>query len=277
MPNFRSIELSDPRIPVDGLRFATLKSPALRQRVDVTWYATPGAETATDLPIVVLLHGVYGSHWAWAMKGDAHRTAARLVAAGALPPLALLMPSDGLWGDGSGYLAHATQDFERWIVDEVPAFAVEAIPGCTPRSPVCIAGLSMGGFGALRLAGKHPQRFAAVAAHSAMTDIDQFDALLEESREGWSAAAADRGVAAALLGAHDTLPPIHFDCGRADPFLDANRVLHATLDAAGIAHRYVERDGGHDWPYWTAALDDSLRFFGTVLRGNHDNHQEQHP
>ena len=80
MPNFRSIELSDPRIPVDGLRFATLKSPALRQRADVTWYATPGAETATDLPIVVLLHGVYGSHWAWAMKGDAHRTAARLVA-----------------------------------------------------------------------------------------------------------------------------------------------------------------------------------------------------
>ena len=76
MPNFRSIELSDPRIPVDGLRFATLKSPALRQRADVTWYATPGAETATDLPIVVLLHGVYGSHWAWAMKGDAHRTAA---------------------------------------------------------------------------------------------------------------------------------------------------------------------------------------------------------
>ena len=78
MPNFRSIELSDPRIPVDGLRFATLKSPALRQRADVTWYATPGAETATDLPIVVLLHGVYGSHWAWAMQGDAHRTAARL-------------------------------------------------------------------------------------------------------------------------------------------------------------------------------------------------------
>lgn len=274
MAAFRTLELSDPAIPADGLRFATVKSRALRQRADATLYATPGAETATDLPIVVLLHGVYGSHWAWALKGDAHRTAARLVAEGALPPVALLMPSDGLWGDGSGYLAHAAQDFERWIVDEVPALAVAAIPGCTSRSPLFVAGLSMGGFGALRLAGKHPGRFAAAAAHSAMTDIAQFDGLVEDGRAGWSEAEADRSVAAALLGANGGLPPIRFDCGRDDPFIEANRALHAALDAAGIRHRYAERDGGHEWPYWTAALEDTLRFFGRVLSGTGDVYEE---
>ena len=74
---FRTVELSDPDIPGEGLRFATVKSRALGQRADVTLYATPGADVATDLPIVTLLHGVYGSHWAWALKGGAHRTAAR--------------------------------------------------------------------------------------------------------------------------------------------------------------------------------------------------------
>lgn len=275
MATFRTVELSDPAIPADGLRFATVKSRALRQRADVTLYATPGAEAATDLPAVILLHGVYGSHWAWALKGDAHRTAARLVAEGALPPVALLMPSDGLWGDGSGYLAHAMQDFERWIVEEVPALAVEAIPGCTSRSPLFIAGLSMGGFGALRLAGKHPGRFAAVAAHSAITDIAQFDGFIEERRDGWGAAEADRSVAAALLGARGSLPPIRFDCGRDDPLIQANRTLHATLDDAGIAHRYAERDGGHEWPYWTAAVEGTLRFFGRVLRGARDVYEEK--
>ncbi|NUS38467.1 MAG: zinc-binding dehydrogenase, partial [Lysobacter sp.] len=266
-PVFRTIERSDPAIAADGLEFLTAKSRALGRRADVALFVPPQARGVTDLPIAMLLHGVYGSHWAWALKGDAHRTLARLVDAGALPPVALLMPSDGLWGDGSGYVPHARQDAERWIVEEVPALARATVPGCTVRSPLLVAGLSMGGFGALRLAGKHPQRFAAAAAHSAVTDAAALDTLIEESRANWSATPADRSVLAALTGAATPLPPLRFDCGRDDPWLDANRALHAALREAGIAHVYAERDGGHDWAYWRAALEDTLRFFGTVLRG----------
>jgi S-formylglutathione hydrolase FrmB len=265
---FRTLERSDPAIAMHGLEFLTVKSAALAQRADVTLFVPPEGRGVADLPIVMLLHGVYGSHWAWALKGAAHLTAARLIEEGALPPVALLMPSDGLWGDGSGYLAHAAQDFERWIVDEVPALAVAAVAGCTARSPLLVAGLSMGGFGALRLAGKHPHRFVAAAAHSAMSDIGQFDALVEDRRSGWSDAPADRSVFAALSDAPGPLPPLRFDCGRDDPFLAANRALHAALEQAGIAHRYVERDGGHDWAYWSSALEDTLRFFGEALRGD---------
>lgn len=279
---FRTVELSDPAIPADGLRFATVKSRALGRRADVTLYRTPGADAAGDLPVVILLHGVYGSHWAWALKGDAHRTAARLVAQGALPPLALLMPSDGLWGDGSGYLPHRAADggitdYARWILDEVPALARETVAGCGPRSPLLLAGLSMGGYGALRLAAMHPHRIAAAAAHSAVTEPAQFDALVEDDRVAWDTAPGDGGVLAALRAAPGPLPPLRFDCGRDDPYLASNRALHAALEAGGIAHEYAERDGGHDWPYWTAALEDTLRFFGRALdrtRGEHEQHGE---
>jgi len=261
---FRTLELSDPAIDPRGLRFATVKSAALAQRADVTLWLPPGASSLRDLPLAILLHGVYGSHWAWALKGNAHGTAAGLIAAGSIPPMALLMPSDGLWGDGSGYVRHADRDYEAWIVDELPALAAAAAPCCSARSPLLLAGLSMGGFAALRLAGKHPRRFVAVSAHSAMTELAQYDALLAEARDDWSRDPRDASVLAALEQAAG-LPPLRFDCGRGDPFIGANRALHAALDARGIAHLYAEHDGGHDWTYWSRHLDDTLRFFGAVL------------
>jgi putative tributyrin esterase len=262
---FRTIERSDPAFTPEGLEFFTVKSRALRQRADITLFAPAPTIGLRDVPIVILLHGAYGSHWAWPFKGGAHRTAARLIEEGALPPLVLAMPSDGLWGDGSGYVTHDRIDFERWILDEVPALAVHAVEGCTSASPLLIAGLSMGGFGALTLAGKHPARFAAAAGHSLITEASQLDPLIEESREGWSDAPGDTSILAALAGASEPLPPIRFDCGTDDFLLPANRALHEALDARGIAHAFVERPGGHDWAYWSRELEATLRFFGTVL------------
>jgi len=271
MTSFRTFEQSDPLLAPAGLQFLTVKSAALGQRADITLFvpAQAAASGAAELPIVTLLHGVYGSHWAWAFKGAAHRTAARLIEAGDIPPMVLAMPSDGLWGDGSGYLAHndgaVQQDFEGWIVDEVPAAVRCAVPACGAASPQCIAGLSMGGFGALRIAGKHPRQYRAAAAHSAMTEVGQFDALVAERRTAWSRATADQGVWEALRDAAAPLPALRLDCGLQDFLLDANRRLHQRLQQAGIAHVYEEFPGGHDWPYWSLHLEDTLRFFGHIL------------
>jgi putative tributyrin esterase len=273
---FRTFEISDPALAPEGLRFVTVKSAALRQRADLLVFVPrqvraqeegqAGAAGLRDVPVALLLHGVYGSHWAWAFKGGAHHTAQRLIDDGAIPPLVLAMPSDGLWGDGSGYVAHAQQDFERWIVDEVPAATRQACAACTEASPLCIAGLSMGGFGALRLAGSYPQRFVAAAGHSSITDAAQIDGLVAESRAGWAAMPADQSVLAALLASPGPLPALRFDCGRDDPFIVANRQLHADLQAAGIEHQYAEHEGGHGWDYWSRHLEDTLRFFGAALK-----------
>ncbi len=268
-PAFRTVELSDPALSPEGLRFVTVKSAALGRRADLTVFAPRQAEGRHDLPIVLLLHGVYGSHWAWAFKGGAHRTLQALVDAGDVPPMVLAMPSDGLGGDGSGYVRHAREDAERWIVDEVPAATVQAVSSCSAASPLCIAGLSMGGFAALRLAGRHPQRWVAAASLSGLTDVEQLDPLIDESREGWAGDAHDRQVLAALLPAgagprHD-LPALRLECGLDDALLPAQRRLHEALLAAGIRHDYAEHPGGHDWAFWSARLADTLRFLAGAL------------
>lgn len=268
---FRTVEVSDAAIPADGLTFVTVKSASLAMRADITFYLPEALSEQREVPLLILLHGVYGSHWAWALKGGAHVTAARLIDEGALPPVVIAMPSDGLWGDGSGYVAHASQDFERWIIEEVPAAARELCGAITESSPLLVAGLSMGGFAALRFAGKYPDRFTAAAAHSAVTDVAELDALIEETRAAWSAHPSDRTVLEALTGEKGPLPPIRLDCGLADPYLEPNRALHRNLDRRGIAHRYAEAAGGHDWSYWSREVEQTLRFFGDVLQGKDPN------
>jgi len=263
---FRTIERSDPSVPLNGLQFVTIKSKSLRRRGDVSLWAPPDANAHRNLPVVILLHGVWASHWSWMLKGKAHLTAARLIAAGEIPPLALLSPSDGLWGDGSGYVHHELENYEGWIIDEMPTLAQHAISGCSSSSPLFIAGLSMGGFGAMTIAGKYSERISGVGAHSSITDVRQLDALIEESRTGWAATPSDQCVVSALAGAKNPLPPIRFDCGQSDLFIEANRRLHAELNDLGIEHEYAESAGGHDWAYWEREVEQTFRFFGRIIK-----------
>jgi enterochelin esterase-like enzyme len=267
MPRFRTIEVSDPRFEHEGLREVTFKSPSLRGRADVTLWLPPGAESTRDLPLVLLLHGVYGSHWAWTRSGGVHRTAGDLLARGEIPPMALAMPSDGLALDGSGYVAHPDRDFERYIIDEVPTCVSEVAPSVTAGSRLFIAGLSMGGFGALRLGGKYPELFAGVAGHSSITHFAQMSRFVEEPLGAYGPPAEDdQSVLHWMLANRDRLPPVRFDCGTEDPLLEENRRLHRELDGHRVPHEYREYPGWHDWPYWEAHVAETLRFFGRIAR-----------
>ncbi|WP_370513170.1 hypothetical protein [Fulvivirga sp. M361] len=117
MKRFRTTEISDPNFENDNLRFITVKTAHLKGRGDICVFV-PDVPDTTDLPIVILLHGVYGSAWVWSQKGGAHVTAASLIEEKEIKPMILAMPSDGLWGDGSAYLPHHQYDFEQWIVSE---------------------------------------------------------------------------------------------------------------------------------------------------------------
>lgn len=266
MSIFRTVEISEARLEKDSLRFITVKSPHLGGRGDLCVFVPEGVVAGDHTPIALLLHGVYGSCWSWAWSGGVHLRARDLIKQGVLPPMILVMPSDGLWGDGSGYLPHSGRNFERWIVEDVPAAVRGYIPGAGEGSPLFITGLSMGGFGALRLGAKYHHLFRAVAAHSAITSLEQMQLFVEEDLSQYRQPdATDEDVLQTFLHNRANLPPIRFDCGAEDILVDHNRELHRQLEKEGIAHIYEEFPGKHEWPYWTRHIERSLLFFAAQL------------
>ena len=264
--DLQTFEVSDPRFEHENLRSVTAFSSALGGRGDITFFVPPGLPAEGTTPLIVLLHGSYGSHWAWTSKGGAHRTALRLIEQGALPPVVIGMPSDGLGGETTGYIGHDDVDYETWIVDDVLACAAKIVPTVTATSKLFISGSSMGGFGAMHLGCKYATRFSAISAHSAVNDIS-------ERREiGPRTPAVDRLRTDPSLCVmywakrnRAELPPFRFDCGTEDYMLPDNRQLHAELEAADIAHTYEEFPGGHTWEYWEQHIEDTLRFFAKSM------------
>ena len=61
MSRFRTIKPSDARFEMDGLIFVTVKSKALRGRADITLFKPREAEGLSNIPLLVLLHGVYNT------------------------------------------------------------------------------------------------------------------------------------------------------------------------------------------------------------------------
>ncbi|MEZ4773726.1 MAG: alpha/beta hydrolase-fold protein [Bacteroidia bacterium] len=261
-PLFRTLSFSDPAYEFGGLRFVTVKSATLGHRADVCVFV-PQGHTGEDLPVVLLLHGVYGSHWGWAMKGGVHLTAQRMIDEGEIPPMVLAMPSDGLWGDGSAYLPKGKANYEKWIAEDVPALLISEFPAVSEQSPFFIAGLSMGGFGALRIGVKYHQRFRAAAGHSSVTTAALLQQFVEENPElHQTENPDDQSVLATILANRQNLIPLRFDCGVDDTLLPHNRELHESLEKEGIPHEYQEYPGEHTWDYWAEHVKKTLRFFG---------------
>lgn len=262
MPSsFKTIELSDKEFESQGIRFLTVKTPNLKGRGDICLYIPQVEDNVDDLPIYILLHGVYGSAWIWALKGGAHRTAANLIDSYSIKPAIIAMPSDGLWGDGSAYFSHHQKKFDKWIIDDVVTAIKENIPAAKNSKSTCIGGLSMGGYGALSLGSRYPERFKAFSGLSSITKLDQMPIFVEEPLEEYQKECTSENVIDSIIKNKEKLPPFRFDCGRTDVLIEYNRELHQQLVDHNITHIYEEFKGGHEWSYWIKHLGRTLVFF----------------
>jgi S-formylglutathione hydrolase FrmB len=186
---------------------------------------------------------------------------------GSLAPMLIAMPSDGLWGDGSGYVPHAHADYERWIADDLPACLRELFPSLDPEQ-FFLAGLSMGGFGALRLGLKYADRVAGISAHSSVTNVTNLSRFIPYPPSAFlQAGEEDVDLLHWAKKNREHLPPIRFDCGTEDSLLEDNRTLDRALTALHIPHEYQEFPGGHDWPYWTEHVRHTLTFCTHLRKG----------
>lgn len=248
-----------PSLESEHLHFVARDSPSLGGRGDITLFIPPG--DGRPMPLVILLNGVYGSHRAWTEQGRAHRTAARLIGEGRIRPMVLAMPADGLWTLRTGFLRHLDGAYERWIMEDVIGCAKEMAPGLGPE--LFLAGLSIGGYGALRLGAKYGPLVHGISAHSPITRLHDMARFLPEP----DSYLGDEPFVGVWIARHRaSLPPLRFDCGTGDPLLDASRRLHDELNHQSVVHIYQEYPGAHDWAYWSTHLSDTLLFFEQRLR-----------
>jgi enterochelin esterase-like enzyme len=261
---FPNAQLSDPLPGNENLRFLNFRGQALGYRGDVLLYIPPKFESLENVPLLMLLHGVYGCQWNWWLNGDIDSTLTTMIADGRALPMMVAMPSDGLWGDGSGYVPHAHANYEEWIVADIPLCLGELFERLNAEK-FFIAGLSMGGFGALRLGMKYAERVQGISAHSSVTDVSQLPRYVPHTVEAFRyAGLIDTDLLHWAATNRDVLPPIRFDCGTEDELITANRDLHQRLLELKIPHTYKEFPGGHDWLYWAEHIRQTLEFCKAV-------------
>ena len=209
-----------------------------------------------------LLHGLSDDHTIWHRRTSIERYVAEL-------PLIVVMPD----GHRSFYCNDPRPGgcaYEDHIVADVVGFVDRTFPTVAEPAARAIGGLSMGGYGSMMLALRHPEVFSVVGAHSSAFYFAH-EPIPERDAVNAFAAALPKGkydcfaLAEALKKSGGELA-IRFDCGTDDFLLEANRGFHAHLDALGIDHEYAEYPGGHTWDYWDEHVRQTLAFVAGRLR-----------
>lgn len=225
-----------------------------------------------------LLHGVQGSYINWSTATHAFRLLGSYNA-GHSKKLAIVMPS------GANSFYHPAKgrnaNYERFIGEELVQLTRAMLPLSTERADTGIAGLSMGGYGALRTGMLYPQVFGFagglssalltqnIAAHcredGAFYENPEFLKATFGSLEGIENSQHDVMTLSHQLPAK-SMPKLYLACGEQDGLLELSRALHADWEQRGIAHRYEEHEGAHEWAFWEWGLGRILDYIGEGMK-----------
>ena len=225
-----------------------------------------GGETRGAYPTLYLLHGLSDDHTIWMRRTSIERYAAA-------HNIAVVMPTVGR----SFYQNMASgPQFWTFLSEELPAICRSFFPLSAAREDNFAAGLSMGGYGALRLALARPKSFAAAASLSGALDLNKRLAAIGRGgshigRDEWvgifgaelKVAGTDAdlySLAAKVAAAEPTRPRLFIACGTEDELIDDSRAFRRHLEAAGYEHTYEESAGAHEWGYWDAAIQRVLEW-----------------
>ena len=215
-------------------------------------------DSGSNYPVLYLLHGLFGSFENWTTLTELESYAAR-------HRLIVVMPEgeNGWYTDG----VNADDKYESYLIRELIPLIGEQFRTITGTEGCGIAGLSMGGYGAFKLALKFPQMFKFAASISGAFEVtkwsdksptaawDEFGPPINRifGNAGSEIRAANdlKYIVENLTEAEIVdLPFLYFDCGVGDEFIVANERLASLLDRRGIKHEFRTLAGGHDWEYW---------------------------
>lgn len=208
----------------------------------------------SDIPVLYLLHGMHGDYTSW-QNGSAIGKYARM------RKIAVVMPS----AENSFYcnMKYGYRYYD-YMTKELPAFLARMLPILSvKREKTFIAGLSMGGYGAVKLALQNPDRFCACASLSGCLDLASREEL--NASDWGNVAIANWGLdyQKTFAESENNLfrlidefpsdqqkPRIYYACGTEDFLYGENQSFRRYIEGKGFETRYEEGPGIHDWIFW---------------------------
>jgi S-formylglutathione hydrolase FrmB len=234
-------------------------------------------ESNKRYPVLYLLHGLFGRYDDWVTRTNLAEYAANY-------DVIIIMPEghDSWYTDSAGA---ATEKYESYFIRELIADVDSRFRTIKDRRARGVAGLSMGGYGALKYGLKYPEQFAFAASLSGALDPTTrtedhpgfaWDILRPSINAVFGPPNSQTRITndlhqiASGLSASQivSLPYIYFDCGLEDGFLATNRDLSNILLSKKIPHQYRQLPGGHSWGYWDQQVREVLRLYAQLMTGN---------
>lgn len=208
-------------------------------------------------PVVYLLHGLTGHHNDWTDRSKLAELAAK-------HRFIIVTPegNDGWYSDSP---AIPGDKYESYIVRELITEIDKRFRTLPDRQHRAIAGLSMGGYGALKFGLKFPEKFTLVGSFSGAFVTGQwsetaggnkligrsldrvYGPVTSDARKKNDIFVLARALTPNRVSA---LPYIYLSCGTEDVFIKTNRDLKALLDEKGVPNEARFTKGGHDWVFW---------------------------
>lgn len=239
----------------------TFHSAALNRDMPYRVIVSANIPANQRLPVFYLLHGGGGGFHDWSNYSD--------VAGYAERGLILVMPE----GNSSYYTnsADRRQDrYEDYIVHDLIADVESRFPAASDREHRAIAGVSMGGFGAIVLALKHPDLFVFAGGLSSALDVPSRPFSIKRVGQyrqhssifgSWGSQSRRASDPFVLIRSVDppTAPYLFLTCGDQEGLLPTNRRFAAMLQTRHFSYEFHTVVGGHDWNQWNRNIPDLMK------------------
>lgn len=239
------------------------KSAALNRHTQV-YVLLPDASEKTDAPCKTLwlLHGLSGNHTDWMRYTAIEQYAKR-------HRLAVVMPGvDRSWYTDTAYGAH----YFSFLTKELPETCFRTFSQLSQRrEDNIVAGLSMGGYGAVKAALSYPEKYGSCISLSGSLDITRkgrpcninewrsiFGFDMESPLELEGSEHDLFALAAKAQAQGKELPKLYMWCGTQDSLIEVNRTFDQYLTELGIAHRFETSEGDHSWKWWDLHIQSAL-------------------